>query len=148
MRGCSTLPTNLLHGWPVMGTPNRSTSKRLIPPSRSAGRATIASRDRHSSTLIAHRPNQHHPRISDESIDAHRLMLKFQIFLARFDEPDISATAEGKLQCYGELDNLQLMLDERASHQLVVPTDRQIFRFQTAVDQQASSTIGQRVHHG
>src|SRR6516162_4847290 len=82
MRGCSTLPTNLLHGWPVMGTPNRSTSKRLIPPSRSAGRATIASRDRHSSTLIAHRPNQHHPRISDASIDAHRLMLKFQIFLA------------------------------------------------------------------
>src|SRR6516164_1977663 len=83
MRGCLTLPTNLLHGWPVMGTPNRSTSKRLIPPSRSAGRATIASRDRHSSTLIAHRPNQHHPRISDASIDAHRLMLKFQIFLAR-----------------------------------------------------------------
>jgi hypothetical protein len=27
-------------------------------------------------------PNQHHPRISDESVDAHRLMLKFQIFLA------------------------------------------------------------------
>jgi hypothetical protein len=44
---------NSLHGWPVMGTPNRSTSKRLIPPSRSAGRATIESRDRHSSTLIA-----------------------------------------------------------------------------------------------
>ena len=21
MRGCSTLPTNSLHGWPVMGTP-------------------------------------------------------------------------------------------------------------------------------
>src|SRR6516162_10967981 len=90
MRGCSTLPTNLLHGWPVMGTPNRSTSKRLIPPSRSAGRATIASRDRHSSTLIAHRPNQHHPRISDASIDAHRLMLKFQIFLASSSETHLS----------------------------------------------------------
>jgi len=28
MRGCLILPTNSLHGWPVMGTPNRSTSKR------------------------------------------------------------------------------------------------------------------------
>jgi hypothetical protein len=32
------------------GDPNRSKSKRLIPPSRSAGSATIASRDRHSSS--------------------------------------------------------------------------------------------------
>jgi hypothetical protein len=37
----------------LAATPNRSTSKRLIPPSPLAGRATIASRDRHSSTLIA-----------------------------------------------------------------------------------------------
>ena len=53
MHGCLTLPTNSLHDWPGMETPNRSTSRRLIPPSRSVGRATIASRDRHSSTLIA-----------------------------------------------------------------------------------------------
>ena len=32
-----------------------------------------------------HRPNKHHLRISDASIDARRLMLKFQIFLARSD---------------------------------------------------------------
>jgi hypothetical protein len=39
-------------------TPNRSTSTRLIPPSRSVGMATIASRDRHSSTLIATQAEQ------------------------------------------------------------------------------------------
>jgi hypothetical protein len=53
-----TLPTNSLHDWPGMETPNRSTSTRLIPPSRSVGRATIASRDRHSSTLIATQAEQ------------------------------------------------------------------------------------------
>src|SRR6516162_7582905 len=46
-------PSNSLHDWPGMETPNRSTSTRLIPPSRSVGRAAFASRDQHSSTLIA-----------------------------------------------------------------------------------------------
>ena len=40
------------------GDADRSTSTRLIPPSRSVGRATIASRDRHSSTLIATQAEQ------------------------------------------------------------------------------------------
>ena len=42
MRGCSTRPIISPHGWPVMEIPSPSTSKKPIPPSRSAGRATIA----------------------------------------------------------------------------------------------------------
>jgi hypothetical protein len=34
------------------------------------------------------RTNKHHPRISDASIDAHRLTLKFQIFLASLTESE------------------------------------------------------------
>jgi hypothetical protein len=50
MRGCLTLPINSPHGWPAMGTPNHSTSKKTRPPSRLTGRDAIASREPHSFT--------------------------------------------------------------------------------------------------
>ena len=52
MLGCSTLPISLPHGWPAKAAPNRSTSRKPIPPSRSVGRAIIVSRGPLSFTSI------------------------------------------------------------------------------------------------
>ena len=52
MRGCWTPPDNSPHGWPAMGTPNHSTSKKTRPPSRLTGRGATTSREPHSFTWI------------------------------------------------------------------------------------------------
>jgi hypothetical protein len=52
MRGCWTPPDNSPHGWPAMGTPNHSTSKKTRPPSRLTGRGATTSREPHSFTGI------------------------------------------------------------------------------------------------
>jgi hypothetical protein len=66
----------------------------------------IGSLNGHSFIEQELRPNQHHPRIS--SIDAHRLMLKFQIFLASSQsrsaaafEPSFTRLAELVLHVHG-----------------------------------------------
>jgi hypothetical protein len=64
------------------------------------------------------------------------------------DEPNVAVAAYRKLQSYVELDDLQLMVDERTACAKVVAADLLIRTFKATLGQQPRAAVGKGVDHG